>query len=111
MANCGGDLNEIRCSLSSSRQTLRQSSLPLEDQAGYSRSEITKIVEGGRARLGMPALKEQQTFQRQLGEHLMAVRSARLLAHDCYGEAVAYIAKGNLCSHVHLYLMERHDRA
>jgi len=60
--------------------------------------EILQIAESGRARLGSPALKDQQVFQRQFGEHSAALHAARLLLHDRYNEAVEYIAQGNECT-------------
>ncbi len=56
--------------------------------------EIVEIVNAGRTRMGGSPLREQQPFQRDLGLHTMALRSARLLAHECYGGAVAAVARG-----------------
>jgi alkylation response protein AidB-like acyl-CoA dehydrogenase len=50
--------------------------------------EIERIAADGRTRIGAPALREQQVFQRELGRHALALRSVRLLAHDVFGRAV-----------------------
>jgi alkylation response protein AidB-like acyl-CoA dehydrogenase len=60
--------------------------------------EITKIVEGGRARLGAATLREQQAFQNEYGKHTLNLEAARLLIHDAFGEAIAYMEKGNPCT-------------
>ena len=57
-------------------------------------AEIVGIVTGGRMRMGSAPQREQQIFQRDLGSHAMALRSARLLAHDIYGSTVAAIERG-----------------
>ncbi len=44
--------------------------------------------------MGASPMREQPTFQRDLGLHTMALQSARLLAHDAYGGAVEKIAHG-----------------
>jgi alkylation response protein AidB-like acyl-CoA dehydrogenase len=56
--------------------------------------EITRIVEGGRERMGSPPLKEQQAFQHEYGKQTLLLESARLLAHDAFGAAVAHIERG-----------------
>ncbi len=56
--------------------------------------EIVEIVKAGRMRMGSAPTREQQTFQRDFGYHAMALRSARLLAHDVYGGTVAAIERG-----------------
>ncbi len=56
--------------------------------------EITRIVEGGRERMGSPPLKEQQAFQFEYGRRTLALESARLLVHDAYGAAVAHMETG-----------------
>jgi alkylation response protein AidB-like acyl-CoA dehydrogenase len=50
--------------------------------------EITRLVGSGRTRVGAAALRDQQAFQRELGHHLLALRSVRLLAHDVFGRIV-----------------------
>ena len=60
--------------------------------------EIIGIVERGRARLGSPALREQQLFQTDFGNQVLALDAARLLVHDAYRQAVAYIATGRPCT-------------
>jgi alkylation response protein AidB-like acyl-CoA dehydrogenase len=40
------------------------------------------------------ALKDQQVFQRELGEQVLALRSARLLVHDLFGHTVDRLATG-----------------
>ncbi len=57
-------------------------------------SEIVEIVKAGRTRMGSLALREQPIFQRDLGVHSMALRAARLLAHEAYGSTVAAIERG-----------------
>jgi alkylation response protein AidB-like acyl-CoA dehydrogenase len=57
-------------------------------------SEIVEIVKAGRTRMGSAALREQQVFQRDFGTHHMALKAARLLAHECYGSTVDAIARG-----------------
>ena len=56
--------------------------------------EIVEIVNGGRMRLGSSPTREQQIFQRDLGVHMMALQSARLLAKDRYEAAVEAVRKG-----------------
>ncbi len=55
--------------------------------------EIVEIVNAGRARMGALPLREQQTFQRDLGLHTMALRSARLLAREAYSSAVDAVTR------------------
>jgi alkylation response protein AidB-like acyl-CoA dehydrogenase len=50
--------------------------------------EIGRIAADGRTRVGAAALREQQVFQRELGRNALALRSARLLAHDVFGRLV-----------------------
>jgi alkylation response protein AidB-like acyl-CoA dehydrogenase len=57
-------------------------------------AEIVEIVKAGRTRMGSAALREQQTFQRALGVHSVALKAARLLAHESYGSAVEGIERG-----------------
>jgi alkylation response protein AidB-like acyl-CoA dehydrogenase len=57
-------------------------------------SELVEIAKAGRTRLGSVAMREQQIFQRDFGLHSMALKSARLLAHDCYGSTVGAIGRG-----------------
>jgi alkylation response protein AidB-like acyl-CoA dehydrogenase len=56
--------------------------------------EIAEIGKGGRTRLGSLPLREQPTFQRDYGIHLMAVKAARLLVNDAYASAVEAVAQG-----------------
>jgi len=56
--------------------------------------EIAAIAEDGRTRLGSLPLREQPTFQRDLGRHRVAVKAARLLANEAYGSAVRAVADG-----------------
>lgn len=56
--------------------------------------EIAEVAIGGRARMGVLPLREQPTFQRDLGIHTMAVDAARLLAKHAYGAAVDAVARG-----------------
>jgi len=56
--------------------------------------EIEQIAAGGRARMTGGSLKDQQVFQRQLGEQALALRSVRLLVHDMFGRTVDRLAKG-----------------
>jgi alkylation response protein AidB-like acyl-CoA dehydrogenase len=44
--------------------------------------------------MGSAALREQQVFQRDFGTHHMALKAARLLAHESYGSTVDAIARG-----------------
>ncbi len=54
--------------------------------------EIQGIAESGRARMGAPPLRDQQSFQRQLGQKTLAVRSVRLLVHELFGRLVEKLA-------------------
>jgi alkylation response protein AidB-like acyl-CoA dehydrogenase len=56
--------------------------------------EIAEIAAGGRTRLGSLPLREQQTFQRDMGFHTTALRAARLLAKEAYEAAVEAVATG-----------------
>jgi alkylation response protein AidB-like acyl-CoA dehydrogenase len=56
--------------------------------------EIARIAGGGRTRMGAPALREQQVFQRDFGRHALALRSVRLLAHDVFGRVVDELRTG-----------------
>lgn len=55
--------------------------------------EIERIAAGGRTRVGAPALRDQQVFQREFGRHALALRSVRLLAHDVFGRAVELLGR------------------
>ena len=57
--------------------------------------EVAAIAEGGRARMGGAALRDQQVFQRELGKREMALKSVRLLTHDVYGRITDHLAKGD----------------
>ena len=57
--------------------------------------EITAIAAAGRVRLGAISLADQQVFQRELGEHSLALRSVRLLVHDVFGGAVERLRGGD----------------
>ena len=57
--------------------------------------EIRAIAGGGRARIGGTAMKDQQVFQRALSEWTLALRSARLLAHDTIGNTVRRLERGD----------------
>lgn len=57
-------------------------------------SEIVKIVKAGRTRMGSTPAREQQIFQRDFGAHSMALKAARLLAHESYGSTVEAIRRG-----------------
>jgi alkylation response protein AidB-like acyl-CoA dehydrogenase len=58
-------------------------------------AEIVEIVTTqARVRMGSAPLKEQQIFQRDLGIHTMAIKSARLLAHESYGSTIDAIGRG-----------------
>jgi alkylation response protein AidB-like acyl-CoA dehydrogenase len=57
--------------------------------------EIETLVKGGRMRLGQTMLKDQQVFQRELGAQRQAMRAATLLAHDSFGRAFDFVAKGS----------------
>jgi alkylation response protein AidB-like acyl-CoA dehydrogenase len=50
--------------------------------------EIARLAGEGRTRVGAPALRDQQVFQRDFGHHALALRSVRLLAHDLFGRVV-----------------------
>jgi alkylation response protein AidB-like acyl-CoA dehydrogenase len=56
--------------------------------------EIAEIAAGGRTRLGSLPLREQQTFQRDMGFHTTALGAARLLAKEAYETAVEAVASG-----------------
>ncbi len=56
--------------------------------------EVVEIVNAGRTRMGSAPQREQQIFQRDLGIHTVALKAARLLAHESYGGAVETIARG-----------------
>lgn len=56
--------------------------------------EISDIAEQGRTRLGSLPLRDQPAFQRDLGRHRVAVKAARLVAHEAYTGAVQSIADG-----------------
>lgn len=56
--------------------------------------EIRAIAEGGRARIGGTAMKDQQVFQRALSEKTLALRAARLLVHDTIGNTVRRLESG-----------------
>ena len=55
--------------------------------------EVVEIAKAGRARMGQLPLREQPTFQRDLGVHTMALEAARRLAHGSYRTAVEAIAR------------------
>jgi alkylation response protein AidB-like acyl-CoA dehydrogenase len=57
-------------------------------------AEIVEIVKGGRMRMGSAPLREHLTFQRSFGVHSLALKAARLLAHEAYGSTVAAIERG-----------------
>jgi alkylation response protein AidB-like acyl-CoA dehydrogenase len=57
--------------------------------------EIRAIAEGGRARIGGTAMKDQQVFQRELSEKTLALRSVRLLVHDTIGNIVRRLEAGD----------------
>ncbi len=57
--------------------------------------EIEQIAEGGRARMGGLALRDQQYFQRELGKREMALQSVRLLSHDVFGRVIEHLSKGD----------------
>lgn len=60
--------------------------------------EIEKIASEGRTRMTGGALKDQQVFQRELGEKVLALRSVRLLVHDLFGRTVDRLAAGETMS-------------
>jgi alkylation response protein AidB-like acyl-CoA dehydrogenase len=74
--------------------------------AARSLHEIVGIANGGRIRMGSAALREQPIFQRDLGVHMMALESARLLAHDSYNRAVAAIAGGEAAEACRAYVRQ-----
>ncbi len=57
--------------------------------------EVSGVASRGKLRMGAAPLKEQQVFQRMLGEKSLALRSVRLLAHDVFGRIVAQLSRGN----------------
>ncbi len=57
-------------------------------------AEIVEIVKAGRTRMGALPLREQQIFQRDFGVHSVALKAARLLAHEAYGSTVAAVERG-----------------
>jgi alkylation response protein AidB-like acyl-CoA dehydrogenase len=57
--------------------------------------EIRGIAQGGRARIGGIAMKDQQVFQRALSEKTLALRSVRLLVHDTIGNIVRQLERGD----------------
>lgn len=57
-------------------------------------AEIEGIAKGGRTRLGSAPLLEQPNFQRDWGFHHSAIKSARLLAHRTFADAVDACAAG-----------------
>ncbi len=57
--------------------------------------EVTALASEGRARMGATPLRDQQVFQRELGEKLLALRSVRLLVHDVFGRAIRRLEAGN----------------
>ena len=56
--------------------------------------EITQILAGGRARIGGGLMKDEQVIQRALSQHVLALRSARLLVHDTLGRIVGSLDAG-----------------
>lgn len=56
--------------------------------------EIVEIASAGRMRMGSSPMREREIFQRDLGRQMMALESARLLAHEAYGNAVAAVGRG-----------------
>lgn len=57
--------------------------------------EITQILAGGRARIGGGLMKDEQVIQRALSQHVLAVRSVRLLVHDTIGSIVEALDAGD----------------
>ena len=57
--------------------------------------EIRAIAAAGRSRIGGTAMRDQQSFQRELSEKTLALRSARLLVHDTIGEIVRRLERGD----------------
>jgi len=60
--------------------------------------EITRLTGSGRTRVGAAPLRDQQAFQRELGHHLLALRSVRLLAHDVFGGIVERLRSEPMCA-------------
>lgn len=56
--------------------------------------EIEEIARAGRARMSGGSIKDQQVFQRELGEKSLALRSVRLLVHDVFRTIVDRLAAG-----------------
>ena len=56
--------------------------------------EIEKIASEGRTRMTGGSLKDQQVFQREFGEKVLALRSVRLLVHDLFGHTVDRLSAG-----------------
>lgn len=56
--------------------------------------EISEIAKNGRARLGVLPLREQQIFQRDLGQHTTALNAARALVKHAYQHAIDGIESG-----------------
>lgn len=57
--------------------------------------EIEKIAAEGRTRMGGAALRDQQVFQRELGQREMALQSVRLLSHDVFGRISTHLEGGD----------------
>jgi len=56
--------------------------------------EIQSILASGRARIGGGLLREDQVVRRTFSEHLLALRSVRLLVHDTVGRIVRDLDAG-----------------
>lgn len=56
--------------------------------------EIAEIAKAGRTRLGSPALRDQEEFQRDFGFHQTAIDAARIQIATVYERAVALIDSG-----------------
>ena len=56
--------------------------------------EIAEIAKAGRTRLGSPALRDQEEFQRDFGFHQTAVAAARIQISVVYNQAVELIRDG-----------------
>jgi hypothetical protein len=56
--------------------------------------EIAEIAKAGRTRMGSPALRDQDEFQRDFGFHQTAVNAARIQISTIYKEAVELIQNG-----------------
>ena len=56
--------------------------------------EIAEIAKAGRTRLGSPALRDQEEFQRNFGFHQTAINGARIQITTVYKTAVALIESG-----------------